>query len=135
MEDKINRFIAILAKRNDPKLNEFFYEIAADLQRIINKNAVIDEDRGLVEFYASKQRYEHEKLSRMLKLFCIESPLDITDQELLELERFSHGKYYTAKSFFDTICKIRSVKFMMKFFYPKRNAFPDTMNKLIEGET
>ena len=135
MEDKINRFIGMLSKRNDKTLNEFFYEIAISFQDLINKSSISDEDRGLMDFEAAKLRYENEKLSRMMKLFCIESPLDITDQELRELERFSHGKYYTAKSFFDTINKIRSVKSMMQFFYPERTNFANTMQELTQGET
>ena len=134
MEDKINRFIKMLANRNDQKLNQCFLEIVNELNPILSKDEIIEEDRGIMEFYASKLRYENEKLYRMLSMFCMEKPDDISDTELKELERFSHGKYYTAKSFFDMINKIRSVKSMMRIFYPEKPTFAKTIEELNKGE-
>ena len=134
MEDKINRFIKMLSTRNDQKLNQCFLEIINELKPILSKDTIIEEDRGIMEFYASKLRYENEKLSRMLSMFCMEKPDDISDQEIRELERFSHGNYYTAKSFFDMINKIRSVKSMMRIFYPKKDNFPNSIDELNKGD-
>ena len=134
MKDKINRFIEMLAKRNDPALNKFFYEIAQGLQPLMRHRSIMDEDNGFLDYQNAKLKYENEKLTKMLNLFCAESVDDISDNELLELEKFSQGNYYTAKSFFDTSSKIRSVKSMMRIFYPNKTNFANTIEELTKGE-
>lgn len=69
--------------------------------------------------FLESENNENEKLRRMHNLLIAETPEYISDNELIELERFVQGKYYTAKSFFDTISKIRSVKSMMSILYPE----------------
>lgn len=133
--DKVNRFIEMLSKRDDTHLNSFFYEIAKDLEYVVNRSEQKYSDFGLYEYENAKLRYENEKLRRILNVLVAEQIEEISDDEIRDLERFSHGKYYTAKSFFDTLNKIRSVKFLNNFFYPGEKRFPKNIEDLTNGET
>ena len=130
---KVNRFIDTLAKRKDPKLNEFFLEVSDSMQKLLNHSEEIASDFGNNEFEKALLREENKLLKRLLSMFCNVQVSELELEEVIYLDSIKSDGYYSAKSFYDDLNMIREVKEMLKIIYPDLDRMPKDRQTLIEG--
>ena len=130
---KVNRFIDTLAKRKDPKLNEFFLEVSKSMQKLIDHSEDIASDFGMNEFEKALLREENNILKKLLSMFCNVKVDELDPEEIIYLDRIKSTGYYSAKSFYDDLNMIREVKDMLKIIYPDIDRMPKDRKTLIEG--
>jgi len=127
---KTNRFIDSLVKHNDKKLNDFFLDVAESIGGIAHESREIAEEFGIHEFEKDRLRQENESLKKALDLFCNIRINELSNEDLAYLHRMRKGGYYTAKTFFNDLNRIRENDSMIKILYPDIERKPKTREEL-----
>ena len=130
---KANRFIDSLAKRNDPKLNEFFIELSESIQKLADTSEEVASEFGTTEYEKSILREENKLLKLLLSMFCNIRFDELTKEEIIYLDEIKSDGYYSAKSFFDDLNMIREVRELMKMLHPDVDRMPKDRESLIDG--